>query len=685
VKTSLHWQTVPGWAGQAQARMGAQCVKLMDPSPGPDPFPGLAKDIRFWTDDWDRELIAAGRAGADAYMARMVPRWQPFAEWGDVVFELPNEPPCNGNDELVALNAFTERCIELAAQYPWLRLMILNLPEGNPHDNGTGDPNVSRWKVQQLAGCVRLAAERGHEVGLHGYWRPDVEGPTGRYHALRCIDMVQWWAEAGVDTSRLRVSLTEWGVDGGIAGHPAQQGWRSLVPLSEYTAQIAEGERALRGLPWLRAAYLFDCGALHPWHDYDHTEADLEVIAGVLATMGEGDGVDTGDTIRVRLGDGSVVVLEVEGYLRGVVPAEMYSSWPLEALKAQAIAARTYARWRIANPRADDFDIYADARDQAFRPEWINARTNEAVRQTAGETWPGVMGQYVTYCGRQDCPLCQGLGGYDGASWAGRMCQYGANYLAERGWTHQEILALYYGGAEIPEEVPVSQYPEIRAYTWDGQETSVEALQARYAFEIKRATANPGSEVFRLTGIREKYGDAAQIARVLRPEGPEDSRLVAWWWPDAPTQVPEPVPGEWERNYAVATTNAEGEVGPGMGTGAYHDAGTPGPHAMWVVSPSAPSDAVYGLGMIVGTDHHHVDLEWTLVREPETPEEPPADETPQPEPATVTAIRWNAEEAVRHIEAMQDALQVVANDLQGTRKRLLEEVIAPAYELERQD
>lgn len=53
-------------------------------------------------------------------------------------------------------------------------------------------------------------------------------------------------------------------------------------------------------------------------------------------------------TIRVLLPNGCVVLMDVEEYLKGVVPVEMPPLWPAEALKAQAIAARTYALARAA-------------------------------------------------------------------------------------------------------------------------------------------------------------------------------------------------------------------------------------------------------------------------------------------------------------------------------------------------
>ena len=73
----------------------------------------------------------------------------------------------------------------------------------------------------------------------------------------------------------------------------------------------------------------------------------------------------------------------MEEYLLGVVPYEMSDSFPLEALKAQAIAARTYAMKRIG--AHDDYDVVDNTNDQAYygvKKEHANAVI--AVRETAG-------------------------------------------------------------------------------------------------------------------------------------------------------------------------------------------------------------------------------------------------------------------------------------------------------------
>ena len=76
--------------------------------------------------------------------------------------------------------------------------------------------------------------------------------------------------------------------------------------------------------------------------------------------------------------------LALELYLVGVVPGEMPSAWPAEALKAQAVAARSYAL--AARVTGKSFDVYADVRSQVYGGESIETpEATEAVEATAGE------------------------------------------------------------------------------------------------------------------------------------------------------------------------------------------------------------------------------------------------------------------------------------------------------------
>jgi len=77
--------------------------------------------------------------------------------------------------------------------------------------------------------------------------------------------------------------------------------------------------------------------------------------------------------------------LPLESYLRGVVPVEMPSSWPLAARTAQTIAARSYAAARL-RPGVSTFDVYDDSRSQVYRG--VRAETaaaNAVIAATANQ------------------------------------------------------------------------------------------------------------------------------------------------------------------------------------------------------------------------------------------------------------------------------------------------------------
>jgi stage II sporulation protein D len=75
--------------------------------------------------------------------------------------------------------------------------------------------------------------------------------------------------------------------------------------------------------------------------------------------------------------------LNMETYLRGVVPAEVSASWPAEAVRAQAIAARSYAAYRL-HPTTGTFDIYDDTRSQMYLGYLVEkAGSNAAITATA--------------------------------------------------------------------------------------------------------------------------------------------------------------------------------------------------------------------------------------------------------------------------------------------------------------
>lgn len=88
--------------------------------------------------------------------------------------------------------------------------------------------------------------------------------------------------------------------------------------------------------------------------------------------------VADGDAVRV------LNVVDLESYLRGVVPSEMMPSWPTEALRAQAVAARTYTLAYL-DPEAA-YDVCATDECQVYRGrDAEHPASDAAVADTAGE------------------------------------------------------------------------------------------------------------------------------------------------------------------------------------------------------------------------------------------------------------------------------------------------------------
>ena len=118
---------------------------------------------------------------------------------------------------------------------------------------------------------------------------------------------------------------------------------------------------------------------------------------GVLRLLGPAiNGVSSGryrGAVRIVNDGGGVTAINrisLDDYVRGVVAGEMPNSWPLEALKAQAVAARTYAL--ATRKTSGEYDLYPDTRSQVYR-----GVTGESVRSDAAVA--GTAGRILTYGG----------------------------------------------------------------------------------------------------------------------------------------------------------------------------------------------------------------------------------------------------------------------------------------------
>lgn len=75
----------------------------------------------------------------------------------------------------------------------------------------------------------------------------------------------------------------------------------------------------------------------------------------------------------------------LEDYLSGILAGEMSAQWELEALKAQAVASRSFAHYKILYPRSSYYDVVAGTQDQVYVGTGIeNERILKAVRETSG-------------------------------------------------------------------------------------------------------------------------------------------------------------------------------------------------------------------------------------------------------------------------------------------------------------
>jgi len=111
----------------------------------------------------------------------------------------------------------------------------------------------------------------------------------------------------------------------------------------------------------------------------------IVLFASLLAPAGSA--VAAEPSVRVKI-EGKVRKISLERYVLGVVYYEMIPTWPLEALKAQAVASRTYAmrRMREARRAGRAWDVTDDVGHQVYdEPAAQSSGVREAVRATRAE------------------------------------------------------------------------------------------------------------------------------------------------------------------------------------------------------------------------------------------------------------------------------------------------------------
>jgi len=160
--------------------------------------------------------------------------------------------------------------------------------------------------------------------------------------------------------------------------------------------------------------------------------------------------------------------VDLESYIQGVVPSEMPARWNTEALKAQAIAARSYAVANMGKRARLGFDLKDNTEDQVYNGASVETiKTNDVVKQTRGQVLvcgnKVIPAYYHASSGGQtlpssavwgrNLPFIKPVASFDGdipkSGHGIGMSQHGANVLANSGYNAYQILGYFYQNVSL--------------------------------------------------------------------------------------------------------------------------------------------------------------------------------------------------------------------------------------------
>ncbi len=207
----------------------------------------------------------------------------------------------------------------------------------------------------------------GHGVGLSQYGAKGMAEAGSTYDQILAHYYRGTWL-GKVKSSSVRV-LVDSGPSASFTGADTGCG-KALDEAKTYTVTSGDGGLELRGPDGGKPARCGDSVSAEGGESV--TLAGAGEYRGAIQLRPAADGVE------------AINWLAIEDYLKGVVPVEVPSDWPAEALRAQAVAARSYALTSITPERP--FDVYEDTRSQVYggvgaeEPE-----TTAAVEGTTGK------------------------------------------------------------------------------------------------------------------------------------------------------------------------------------------------------------------------------------------------------------------------------------------------------------
>ena len=214
-----------------------------------------------------------------------------------------------------------------------------------------------------------------------------------------------------------------------------------------------------------------------------------------------------------------VNVVKMNEYLYGVLPSEVMPSWPKEVLKAQAVAARTYAYYHLLKNNSTYFDLDGSTNFQVYKGKSLETEaTNNAVDSTAGIIMvynnKPILAYFHSTCGGKTTDDRFVWQGEDLPYLTSIDCSYCKN---SPHYSWQVELTLH----EIYEAL-VKRYKgvgKIYAITLGREDTRVTVVKIEHANGIIRMNGNDFRLMFDAKKIKSLYFEAIQTKRGLVLKG----------------------------------------------------------------------------------------------------------------------------------------------------------------------
>jgi len=630
---TCHFQMgLPPWARRFFETSGAGWAKLMDPGEAP-PLPDLDVNwiLRFYEDEATaRTEVMKGKAGALERYGRIKPLLdaRPWLSGQRYYVESMNEPSNAGilrtRDGREALDAHEAEFAKIMWERRGIRVVIMCLGVGHPEPE----------HLEQLFSESMPAAKRYHGLwSAHGYGYPGVMDAF-KWHAGRAVMVMDGLDALGIEYPPL--AMTEAGIDKLLVGE--RGGWKTvnndprwyvhtqLAPLDD--AMIADGRTV--------CITVFTASAQQKWKTYEVDEPCADVMAAYVRDKqpapapqtvksfflsGWQDGLTLDDlkaakragylVAHVKASEGANVdpgfarwwdmagraglkrtafhyLTQNDGgqaatFRRAVGnrdPVAIFGDFEAHDLTLEKChdflkhADMRFADWRARRGRLCDIYTGAWWLDPRGKPTWETEGRKLWVSDCSGGEKPRLPKAFSTWewwqhvCGRQiepfaPTPVC--VDRYNGT-------------VAD--------LERDYPGA-IPEPPP-GNGGEMKIYDWEGRERDWAWLRGKYG--DVQVLVPEGGTTWSVCEFREDLSGSNTLLVEVR--GAPPGTLVTFAWPDGSAQAP---------------TKETGRAEFPMGGGAYYQPPGGGPHRVWV-SGGGSSEVVDGLGMLFGSNHHHLNV-----------------------------------------------------------------------------